>query len=63
MSDYLYHNFNVTYDTGRYSVFGGVRNAFDKGAPLLSSPIESNTDQNTYDVIGRYFYAGASMEF
>jgi outer membrane receptor protein involved in Fe transport len=63
VSDYLYHNFNVAYDAGQYSVFGGVRNAFDKGAPLLSSPIEGNTDQNTYDVIGRYFYAGASVEF
>ncbi|MBB6096339.1 outer membrane receptor protein involved in Fe transport [Povalibacter uvarum] len=60
---YWYHNFNVAYDLGKYSVYGGVRNAFDKQAPLLSSPIEGNTDQNTYDVIGRYFYLGASVEF
>lgn len=60
---YLYHNLNAAYTFGKYTVTGGVRNLFDKSAPLLSSPIEGNTDQNTYDVIGRYFYVGASMRF
>ncbi len=61
--DYLYHHLNVAYSAGKYSIYGGVRNLFDKGAPLLSSPIEGNTDQNTYDVIGRYVFAGVSMKF
>ena len=60
---YLYHNLNASYAFGKYTVNGGVRNLLDKAAPLLSSPIEGNTDQNTYDVIGRYFYVGASMRF
>ncbi|MGE0580626.1 MAG: TonB-dependent receptor plug domain-containing protein [Steroidobacteraceae bacterium] len=63
VSDYLYHHLNVAYSAGKYSIYGGVRNLFDKGAPLLSSPIEGNTDQNTYDVIGRYVFAGVSMKF
>ena len=59
----IHHNINASYAFGKYTVNGGVRNLLNKSAPLLSSPIEGNTDQNTYDVIGRYFYVGASMRF
>ena len=58
---YLYHNARASYTVGKWTVSGGVRNLFDKGAPLLSSPIEGNTDANTYDVIGRYFYTGIAL--
>lgn len=61
---YFYHHLHAAYNFGeRYQVFGGVQNLFDKEAPLLTSPIESNTDPNTYDTIGRYFYAGLSVRF
>jgi iron complex outermembrane recepter protein len=62
--DYWYHNIHASYAiTDSYSVYGGIRNLFDKQPPLLSSPIESNTDPNTYDAIGRFFYLGASVRF
>ncbi len=61
VSSYLYHNLSASYTTGKLTFSGGVRNVFDKGAPLLSSPIEGNTDANTYDVIGRFFYTGVSL--
>lgn len=60
---YWYHNLNASWKSGKYTVYGGVRNLFDKQAPLLSSPIEGNTDGNTYDVIGRFFYTGVSVRF
>lgn len=62
---YWYHHLNASYRFGDGSlrVYGGVRNLFDKGAPLLSTPIEGNTDGNTYDVIGRYFHVGFSKHF
>jgi iron complex outermembrane receptor protein len=65
VSSYWYHHLNASYrfGDGSFKVFGGVRNLFDKGAPLLSSPIEGNTDANTYDVIGRYFHVGFSKQF
>ncbi|MHC9085259.1 TonB-dependent receptor plug domain-containing protein [Luteimonas sp. RIT-PG2_3] len=65
VSSYWYHHLNATYSfgDGSFKVFGGVRNLFDKGAPLLSSPIEGNTDANTYDVIGRYIHVGFSKKF
>ena len=62
--DYFYHHLHAAYDFGdRYQAFVGVQNEFDKQAPLLTSPIESNTDPNTFDTIGRYFYAGLSVRF
>src|SRR5690606_25161284 len=62
---YWYHHLNASYRFGDGSlrVYGGVRNLFDKGAPLLSTPIEGNTDGNTYDVIGRYFHVGFGKHF
>lgn len=60
---YLYHNVRAGYTWDRYEISGGVRNLFDKQAPRLSSPIEGNTDPNTYDVIGRYFFMGVSAKF
>ena len=60
---YWYHNVRAAYSFDRYTISGGVRNLFDKQAPRLSSPIEGNTDPNTYDVIGRYFFMGVSAKF
>ena len=60
---YWYHNFRAAYDFDGFTVFGGVRNVFDKQAPRLSSPIEGNTDPNTYDVIGRFFFFGTTVRF
>lgn len=60
---YWYHNVRASYEIDRYTVYGGVRNLFDKDPPLLSSPIESNTDPNTYDMIGRYLFVGLSAKF
>jgi outer membrane receptor protein involved in Fe transport len=60
---YFYHNVRAAYSFDRYTVSGGVRNLFDKEAPRLSSPIEGNTDPNTYDVIGRYFFVGVQAKF
>jgi len=62
---YWYHHLNASWSfgDGAYKIYGGVRNVFDKAAPLLSSPIEGNMDQNNYDVIGRYFHIGFSLWF
>ncbi|WP_028110299.1 TonB-dependent receptor domain-containing protein [Ferrimonas futtsuensis] len=41
----------------------GVDNVFDKQPPFVFSAFGANTDVSTYDVIGRYYYARASMSF
>lgn len=64
VGDYFYHHIHASYRIDeKRQAFVGVQNLFDKQAPLLTSPIEANTDPNTYDTIGRYFYAGLSVRF
>jgi iron complex outermembrane receptor protein len=43
----------------------GVNNVFDKQPPILGSnnTINANTDPTTYDIIGRYFFARATVKF
>ncbi|MDE1897638.1 MAG: TonB-dependent receptor [Xanthomonadaceae bacterium] len=43
----------------------GVNNAFNKLPPLFyqNVVINANTDVNTYDVIGRYYWASATVKF
>jgi iron complex outermembrane recepter protein len=46
----------------------GVQNVFDKKSPIVgdtvgADPIAGSTYPNTYDVLGRQFFAGASVKF
>ena len=43
----------------------GVDNIFDKQPPLFfqNNVINANTDVNTYDTIGRYFWARVGVKF
>ncbi len=41
----------------------GVNNVFDRNPPILPDTISANTDTNTYDVLGRYFFMNASIRF
>lgn len=60
----FYHDVNLTYKiSSQYSFNMGVRNIFDTQPPILSSPIEVNTDPSTYDPIGRYFHTGVTLKF
>lgn len=44
-------------------VFGGVKNLADTEPTRYDFAPDGNTDPNSYDVIGRYFYAGAKLKF
>ncbi|HEV7123396.1 MAG TPA: TonB-dependent receptor [Rhodanobacter sp.] len=41
----------------------GVDNVFDKLPPLLYQNGQGNTDSNTYDMMGRYYWARATLKF
>lgn len=61
---FFYHNLMASYQLGSVRMEAGVRNLFDKRPPQLSTAIFlSNTDPTTYDTIGRYFFAGATIDF
>jgi hypothetical protein len=41
----------------------GVDNVFDKLPPLIYQNGQGNTDSNTYDMMGRYYWARATLKF
>lgn len=61
---YFYHDLSASYQaTDNIEVFGGIRNLFDKDPPLLDNANDGNTDPNTFDVVGRYFFAGLRIKY
>jgi len=61
---YWYHDLNLTVRVGKsYSFDLGIRNLLDTKPPILSSPIEVNTDPSTYDPLGRYFHVGFTLRY
>lgn len=53
----------ATVDLGeQYKLRFGVNNLLDKAPPVLNG-VPGTTEASTYDVIGRSFYAGASVRF
>jgi iron complex outermembrane recepter protein len=43
-------------------VYGGVKNLTDLKPPVFDNSPDGNTDPNTYDVIGRYYYIGTKIK-
>lgn len=63
--DVFYHDFSASYwATRNISVFGGLRNAFDKAPPRIpgaeagGANFEFGYQAGVYDVIGRTFFVG-----
>ena len=52
-----------TYDIGsRWTLRAGITNLFNKGAPPVPGEIVG-TDPQVYDVVGRSYYVGATVDF
>lgn len=66
-SPVLYHNLSFGYNLAAYHtrLDVGVNNLFDKQPPLMyqNNVLNSNTDTNTYDTIGRYFFGRVTVTF
>lgn len=61
---YWYHDVNARWSLNdTVEVFGGVKNVADEEPPVFDNAQDGNTDPNSYDIIGRYFYAGATLRF
>jgi iron complex outermembrane recepter protein len=62
-----YHNFNFGYTAEpintQFQI--GVDNAFDKQPPLYyqNNVVNANTDVRTYNTVGRYYWARATVKF
>lgn len=63
----VFLSYDVKVGRGKaFRLYGGVNNLFDRTSPFLPSGTESGrlTNQNgVYDIAGRRFYIGASVEF
>lgn len=61
---YWYHDINAQWAVNdTVEIFGGVRNIADEEPPVFDNANDGNTDPNSYDVIGRYFYVGGKLKF
>jgi outer membrane receptor protein involved in Fe transport len=57
----LYHNVRLNYRVNEhFEFYGGVDNVFDKAPPL---GVFGTGGGDPFDPIGRYFYAGAQVDF
>ncbi len=63
----VYHNLAFGYNLAAYHtrLDVGVNNLFDKQPPLMyqNNVLNSNTDINTYEPIGRYFWGRVTVTF
>lgn len=63
----IYNDLAVAYNIAQWNTTlnVGVDNLFDKQPPLMyqNNVLNANTDVNTYDTIGRYFFAGVTVKF
>ena len=61
---YWYHDVSASYNfNDSVEIFGGVRNLADKEPPVFDNANDGNTDPNTFDVVGRYFFVGARLKY
>ena len=62
-----YHNLQVGYSVESWNTKFqvGVDNAFDKQPPIIyqNNSLNGNTDERTFDTVGRYYWATATVKF
>ncbi len=64
VSSYWYHDVNARWTFNDHvELFGGVKNIGNDEPPVFDNPPDGNTDPNTYDIVGRFFYGGVSLRF
>ncbi|WP_292225764.1 TonB-dependent receptor [Brevundimonas sp.] len=61
---FWYHDVSARYSfNDNVEIFGGIRNLADKKPPVFDNANDGNTDPNTFDVVGRYFFVGARLKY
>jgi iron complex outermembrane recepter protein len=69
ISSFSYFDETLSFDVSEaFNLRLGVLNLFDKKSPIVGDTVGAganggSTFPNTYDVIGRQFFAGATMKF
>ncbi len=60
--DVLYHDLSATWRRDRLTFVGGIENLLDQKPPTLLDGV-TNTDTNTYDVVGRFLFVRCTATF
>lgn len=64
IDSFWYHDISGTWQaTDNIEMFAGIRNLLDEEPPVFDNAQDGNTDPNTYDVNGRYFFFGARLKY
>jgi len=59
----IHAGYTVNSTIGKTTFFAGVLNLTDKQPPYIYSAALANSDPNTYDYVGRYFYGRVQHKF
>jgi outer membrane receptor protein involved in Fe transport len=61
---HTYHDLNAAWAIDEtFEISAGIRNLFDKEPPVYENHIDQNTDPSTYDMVGRFYFAGVRARF
>jgi iron complex outermembrane recepter protein len=65
IGSYTYHNVQAGAKFGGFKVRLGVDNVNDKQPPILyqNNSLNGNTDERTFDTVGRYYWTSVSYDF
>lgn len=61
---HTYHDLGAAWAIDEtFELSAGIRNLFDKKPPVYDNNIDQNTDPSTYDMVGRFYFAGIRAKF
>ena len=61
---HIYHDLSAAWAIDEtFELSAGIRNLFDKEPPVYENNIDQNTDPSTYDMVGRFYFAGVRARF
>lgn len=60
----MYHDINARWSVNdTVQLFGGIKNLTDEEPQVFDNAPDGNTDPNSFDILGRYYYIGATLRF
>jgi outer membrane receptor protein involved in Fe transport len=61
---HTYHDLSAAWAIDEtFELSAGIRNLFDKEPPVYDNYIDQNTDPSSYDMVGRFYFAGVRARF
>ena len=59
-----YHDVSARWSVNdNVELFGGIKNLTDEDPQVFDNAPDGNTDPNSFDILGRYFFGGVTLRF